>query len=50
LPMEVSDSLAYNLLSLEYPTASCYNAYDLFLYFYVGYYLFLFANYNLFSL
>jgi hypothetical protein len=49
LRVEVSDSLTYNLLSLEYSTASCYNVYNLFLYLYIGYHL-LFINRGLFFL
>jgi hypothetical protein len=35
LPVEVSDSPACNLLSLEHPTTSCHSAYDLFLWLYI---------------
>jgi hypothetical protein len=50
LRVEVSDSPACNLLSLEHPAASCYSAYDLFIYLYVGYHLLLLASRSLFPL
>jgi hypothetical protein len=50
LRVEVSDSLACNLLSLEHPAASCHSAYDLSLYSCVGYHLLLLASRSLFPL
>jgi hypothetical protein len=47
LPVEVSDSPACNLLSLEHPAASCHSAYDPFsfvIYPCVGYHLLLISR------